>query len=74
MFPADKYCIKCGTSACYVEQKETLEFFDYEYAIISKKEADNSLNTKEVLQIWVEAENGCNRMFRNVNLIPLLIK
>lgn len=72
--PQDKYCIKCGTSECEIQRKETLEFFDVEYAIISKKEADNPVKHREVLQIWIEKENNSNEFINNIKLIPLLIQ
>lgn len=72
--PVDKYCIKCGDSDYYTEKKGGIEFFDLEYAAISKKEADNNLNIAEVLQIWIEKERKPNDIIGNLKLIPLLIK
>ncbi|OGI01369.1 MAG: hypothetical protein A2Y25_02630 [Candidatus Melainabacteria bacterium GWF2_37_15] len=68
--PRSKYCIKCGTSECYTEKKEQIEFYDFEYAVISKKEADNNLCNKEILQIWVEQERNSNYQFNNLKLLP----
>ena len=57
IIPEDKHCIKCGASGYYIEKKETLEFFEFEYAVISKKAVNDDFNTKEMLQIWIESEN-----------------
>ena len=57
LVPEDKYCAKCGASECVIERKETLEFFDIEYAVISKKELENSGEHREILQIWIEKED-----------------
>lgn len=66
----DKFCIKCGNSAYYTEKKETLELFDVDYAIISKKEVNNGHEYKERLQVWVEKENRTNDPDRAIKLIP----
>lgn len=56
--PVDKYCIKCGNSDFYTEKKETLELFDVDYAVISKKEVKNGLEYRERFQVWVENGNS----------------
>lgn len=72
--PEDKYCVKCGTSECETERKNTLEFFDIEYAVISKIEADKQVKNREVLQIWIEKEEHSSEFLNNIKLIPLLIR
>lgn len=72
--PKSKYCIKCGSPECYVEKKETIEYFDVHYAVISKKEAACDINKNEILQIWVEQEHKKSDLFSNLRLIPLLVK
>jgi len=74
IYPEDKYCMKCGGSECFIEKKETLDFFDVEYGIISKKEADNHVKHKEILQIWINKEESYGDIFENIKLIPLLIR
>jgi len=74
ILPEDKYCVKCGASECYIDKKEKLEFFDIEYAIISKKEVDNSIKHREILQIWIEKGDNPGEMLNNIRLIPLLIR
>jgi len=74
ILPEDKYCVKCGTSECYIDKKEKLEFFDIEYAVISKKEVDNSIKHREILQIWIEKGDNPGEMLNNIRLIPLLIR
>ena len=70
IIPQDKFCVKCGESKCYVEKKENPEFFDIEYAVISKRETDNAL--KEVLQIWIENYVEPEHRHGNLKFIPLL--
>lgn len=72
--PEDRFCVKCGAAECETERKETLEFFDIEYAIISKKEVNNLAKYREILQIWIETEENCNEFINNIKLIPLLIR
>jgi len=72
--PEDKFCRKCGTSNFYVEKKERLEFFDIEYAIFSKKEMNSSLESKQILHIWIEKEDITNDILNNIKLIPSLIQ
>jgi len=55
--PLNKFCVKCGETDCYIEKKENPEFFDIEYAIVSKREKDANLRSGEVLQIWIEKED-----------------
>ncbi len=73
IFAENKYCIKCGEAKCYVEKKEILEFYDIQYAIISKKEVGSFKISKEMLQIWIENEENFSRNFNNIKFIPLLI-
>lgn len=69
--PDDKYCIKCGEEVCFLERRETLDFFEFDFAIISRKEVDSGINSEELLQVWVEGEFSFSG---NIKLIPLLIK
>ena len=73
LVPRDKYCIKCGESDYSLEKKESIEYFELEYAVISKKELHSDVNVKEKLQIWIENEQNYNEIIRNIRLIPLLI-
>lgn len=56
LIPAEKFCTKCGDSDFYIEKKEKVEFFDYEYAVIIKEEVRDDKNIKETIQIWIEEE------------------
>lgn len=71
--PEDKFCSKCGDSECEIERKQTLEFFDVEFAVISKKETGTPVKNREVLQIWIEKEESYNEFINNIRLLPLLI-
>ena len=57
ILPEEKFCKKCGSSEYYIETKEKIEFFDYEYAIILKEEVNTKIKIKKTLQIWIEEEN-----------------
>ena len=57
ILPEEKFCKKCGSSEYYIETKEKIEFFDYEYAIILKEEVNTKVKIKKTLQIWIEEEN-----------------
>lgn len=69
--PREKYCIKCGSSEFYMERKDFIEYYELEYSVISKKETNDSIDVKEVLQIWIENEQNAGNMINNLKLIPL---
>ena len=68
--PDNKFCKNCGSSKYYLESKESLEFFDYEYAIIRKEEVNTVLVMKDRLQIWIE-EEGINDRMAPPKLLPI---
>lgn len=67
--PDEKFCKKCGCSEYYIEIKEKIEFFDYEYAVILKEEVPK-LKIKKTLQIWIEEEN-IREIFIKPKLLPV---
>lgn len=71
--PVEKYCSKCGCSEYYIEKKEKLDFFDLNYAVMTKEEIDNLSKSCGITQIWVEHEN-CWREFIPPKMIPLFSK
>lgn len=56
--PEERFCKKCGSLEYYVEVKENIEFFDYEYAVMLKEEVKVDSKIKKTLQIWIEEENN----------------
>lgn len=72
LFPRDKFCIKCGDSAYYTEKKETIDYFEVEYAVISKQEINENIGIREILQVWIENERNSADILNNLKLIPVL--
>jgi len=68
--PEEKFCKKCGSDDYYIEIKEKIEFFDYEYAIILKEEIKSKATIKKTLQIWIEEEN-IREIFSKPKLLPV---
>ncbi len=66
LIPVEKFCTKCGSSEFYIEKKEKVQFFDYEYAVILKEEVKEK-NFKDTIQIWIEEES------RGVFVKPMLL-
>ncbi len=54
-----------------MERKDFIEYYELEYSVISKKETNDSIDVKEVLQIWIENEQNAGNMINNLKLIPL---
>jgi hypothetical protein len=67
--PEEKFCKKCGSSEFFLEEKSNPEFFDYDYAILSKEEVKLGEKLKETLQIWIEEENY-KEIFDKPKLLP----
>jgi hypothetical protein len=70
LVPEEKFCKKCGSPEYFIETKEKIEFFDYEYAIILKEEVNTKVKTKKTLQIWIEEENF-REVFSKPKLLPV---
>ena len=70
LVPKEKFCKKCGSSDYYIEIKEKIEFFDYEYAVILKEEIKEQSIIKKTLQIWIEEEN-IREIFVKPKLLPV---
>lgn len=70
LHPEEKFCKKCGCSEYYIDTREKIEFFDYEYAIILKEEVKTDSKIKKTLQIWIEEEN-IREAFRKPKLLPV---
>lgn len=70
LVPEEKFCKKCGSSDYYIETKEKIEFFDYEYAVILKEEINAKSKIKKTLQVWIEEEN-IREIFAKPKLLPL---
>ncbi|MDD3013077.1 MAG: hypothetical protein PHC34_05180 [Candidatus Gastranaerophilales bacterium] len=73
LVPTDKHCSKCGSPEFYIEKKEKLDFFDMNYAVMTKEEIDNISKSGSVTQIWIEGEN-CWHEFILPKLITLYQK
>jgi len=73
LVPTDKHCAKCGCSDFYIEKKEKLDFFDLNFAVMSKEEVENIAKGRRKTQIWIEQEN-CWQELILPKLIPLLTK
>jgi len=69
--PQEKFCTKCGSSEYFIEVKEKIEFFDYEYAKILREEIKEKTGFKETVQIWIENENYRD-IFTKPKLIPVI--
>ena len=65
----EKFCKKCGSSEYYIETKEKIEFFDYEYAVILKEEIKTKSEIKKTIQVWIEEEN-IREIFVKPKLLP----
>ena len=72
LVPAHKHCSKCGCSGFYIEKKEHLDFFDLNFAVMTKEEVKSIANNRRT-QIWIEQDN-CWQEFILPKLIPLLLK
>ena len=70
LVPEEKFCKKCGSREYYIDIREKIEFFDYEYAIILKEEVKTDSILKKTLQIWIEEEN-MREIFRKPKLLPV---
>lgn len=70
LVPEEKFCKKCGSSEYYIETREKIEFFDYEYAVILKEEVNTNIKVKKTLQIWIEEEN-LRQSFSKPKLLPV---
>jgi len=68
--PDEKFCKKCGSASYYIESKENIEFFDYEYAIIQKDEVDTGISFRKTVQVWIEEDN-LKDLFRKPKMIPV---
>lgn len=69
MIPEEKFCKKCGSPEYFVEIKDKIDFFDYEYATLLKKEVKSVSKLKESFQIWIEEENYRD-IFDKPKLLP----
>jgi hypothetical protein len=67
--PEEKFCRKCGTPEYFIELKDKMEFFDYEYAVLQKEEVKQVSKLKESFQIWIEEENYRD-IFDKPKLLP----
>jgi len=70
LVPEEKFCKKCGSREYYIDIREKIEFFDYEYAIILKEEVKTDSKIKKTLQIWIEEEN-IREALRKPKLLPV---
>ncbi len=70
IIPEEKFCKKCGCAEYFIDTREKIEFFDYEYAIILKEEIKFDTNTQKTTQIWVEEEKR-SRAFNKQKLLPV---
>ena len=70
LVPEEKFCKKCRSPEYYIDTREKIEFFDYEYAIILKEEVETNSILKKTLQIWVEEEN-IREVLRKPKLLPI---
>ena len=68
--PEEKFCKKCGNPDYYIEIKEKIEFFDYEYAVLLKEEIKTESKIRKTLQIWIEDEN-IREFFVKPKLLPV---
>lgn len=68
LVPEEKFCKKCGSPEYFIDIREKIEFFDYEYAIILKEEVKINSKIKKTLQIWIEEEN-IREVFRKPKLL-----
>jgi len=73
LVPVDKHCSKCGSSDFYIEKKEKLDFFDLNYAVMTKEEINVISKSSKIIQIWIEHEK-CWQDFNPTKFIPLLTK
>lgn len=70
LVPEEKFCKKCGNPEYFIETKEQIEFFDYDYAIILKEEIKAKTQSRKTLQIWIEEEN-IREFFIKPKLLPV---
>jgi len=70
LVPEEKFCKKCGSAEYFIEIRENIEFFDYEYAVILKEEIKTKIPIKKTIQIWIEEEN-IREFFTKPKLLPV---
>ncbi len=52
--PADKFCTNCGSSEYYIEKTDKINFIDANWAIYLKETVNETKDSREHIQIWVE--------------------
>jgi len=67
--PVENFCTKCGSPDYYVEEKEQIEFFDYDYATMIREEIREKQPIKETIQVWIEEES--RNMFSTPRLLTV---
>ena len=60
--PAKKYCSNCGSEEYYIEQIDSVNFIDAQYAIYIKEISSAIKNLHPEAQIWVEKEGEVKRI------------
>ena len=70
--PVEKYCSKCGTKEYFIEEKEKINFYDLNYAVLIKEEIKDKMSyRKTITQIWIDKESEMDN-FVQPKLIPLI--